>query len=493
MWARYSGLSGDLGSSLKSRISKTLDVLDPEICHATSIPVTPPNLCLPRDKFADVCRWTAFGIFLGTAANLAVYSTGSISWRLQIGSAFIPAIPLAILIFLCPESPRWYIKKKRHRDAYESLKKLRNHHLLAARDLYYINAQIEVEADIIGDTNYFKRFGELFTIPRVRRATLASWTVMIAQQMCGINIIVRMLPPKSSSIDLTTSRPSTRPPFLLKQAAPLLSLSFSRSASARSTSSSHGPHSSLSIPSVVGRSCSSPSRRWLGHFSPEDSVSTYPRVRVQLVLELSVSSSTYLQHSTRLEKDRYRSPTQLKCSHCLTEKSEWVGLWRHVFSGRLFCPSPSLAYSERSDLLVLLDSMRKSTHTSTSAMLTTTSSGLNVCAFFMIFFFVPETKQRTLEELDYIFAVPLRKFMSYQTGTWLPWWIKRYVFWNKSAKLQPLYRFENVKETLKDSDVDHGDQGVPRGSLSQQGGGTGKDNGSEEEHGDIKRQDHAGV
>lgn len=88
------------------------------------------------------------------------------------------------------DQPNRYIKKKRHQDAYRSLKKLRNHDLLAARDLYYINAQIEVEADIIGDTNYFKRFGELFTIPRVRRATLASWTVMIAQQMCGINIIV---------------------------------------------------------------------------------------------------------------------------------------------------------------------------------------------------------------------------------------------------------------------------------------------------------------
>jgi MFS family permease len=134
--------------------------------------------------------WTAFGIFLGTAANLAVYDTGRIAWRLQIGSAFIPAVPLAILIYLCPESPRWFIKKKRHAKAYASLLKLRNHPLLAARDLYYINAQIEIEADIIGETNYFKRFTELFTIPRVRRATLASWTVMIAQQMCGINIIV---------------------------------------------------------------------------------------------------------------------------------------------------------------------------------------------------------------------------------------------------------------------------------------------------------------
>ena len=34
-------------------------------------------------------------------------------------------------------------------------------------------------------TNYVTRFIQLFTIPRVRRATLASFTVMIAQQMCG--------------------------------------------------------------------------------------------------------------------------------------------------------------------------------------------------------------------------------------------------------------------------------------------------------------------
>ena len=134
--------------------------------------------------------WTAFGIFLGFLANLAVYNTGNIAWRLQIGSAFIPAVPLAIFIYFCPESPRWYIKKKRFTRAYASLKRLRNHELLAARDLYYINAQIEVEADLIGDTNYVKRFSELFRVPRIRRATLAAFTVMIAQQMCGINIIV---------------------------------------------------------------------------------------------------------------------------------------------------------------------------------------------------------------------------------------------------------------------------------------------------------------
>jgi MFS family permease len=60
-----------------------------------------------------------------------------------------------------------------------------------------------------------------------------------------------------------------------------------------------------------------------------------------------------------------------------------------------------------------------------------------------IFLWVPETKQRTLEELDYIFAVPTRRFISYQTGTWLPWWFQRYVLWNKNAVLKPLYTFDD--------------------------------------------------
>lgn len=48
--------------------------------------------------------WTAFGIFLGTCANLAVKDTGpNMAWRLQLGSAFIPAVPLVIGIYFCPE------------------------------------------------------------------------------------------------------------------------------------------------------------------------------------------------------------------------------------------------------------------------------------------------------------------------------------------------------------------------------------------------------
>lgn len=65
----------------------------------------------------------------------------------------------------------------------------------------------------------------------------------------------------------------------------------------------------------------------------------------------------------------------------------------------------------------------------------------------MIFLWVPETKQRTLEELDYIFAVPTRTHMRYQFSTALPWWFNRWVLMRKGAELQPLYHFETARET----------------------------------------------
>jgi hypothetical protein len=67
-----------------------------------------------------------------------------------------------------------------------------------------------------------------------------------------------------------------------------------------------------------------------------------------------------------------------------------------------------------------------------------------------------ETKQRTLEELDYVFAVPTSRHMSYQANTWLPYFIKRWVFFRKDAKLTPLYNFDEVESiTVFEKGVGH--------------------------------------
>lgn len=63
-------------------------------------------------------------------------------------------------------------------DAYRSLLRLRKHEIQAARDLYTIHIALEVEKGVPKGANFFARVKELFTIPRVRRATLASGIVM---------------------------------------------------------------------------------------------------------------------------------------------------------------------------------------------------------------------------------------------------------------------------------------------------------------------------
>lgn len=68
----------------------------------------------------------------------------------------------------------------------------------------------------------------------------------------------------------------------------------------------------------------------------------------------------------------------------------------------------------------------------------------------MIFFLVPETKKRTLEELNFIFAIPTRTFASYQINVVVPWVVRRWLLCDKRAKLAPLNRFGHgvPEETL---------------------------------------------
>ena len=86
--------------------------------------------------------------------------------------------------------------------------------------------------------------------------------------------------------------------------------------------------------------------------------------------------------------------------------------------------------------------MAKHTNTSTVGFY----AGLNLIAWFMIFCFVRETKQLTLEEIDRkcpttqlhpnipkthtniitteVFQVPTKKFISHELFVWLPWFIR---------------------------------------------------------------------
>ncbi|KAJ5167994.1 Major facilitator superfamily domain general substrate transporter [Penicillium canariense] len=353
--------------------------------------------------------WTAFGIFLGFSANLAVKDTGKLSWRLQLGSAFIPAVPLVCGVYFCPESPRWHIRRGEMDKAYQSLCRLRNTPLQAARDLYYIHAQIQIEQTMVGESNYATRFIELFTIPRVRRATLASFTVMIAQQMCGINIVAFY----SSTVFSAAGANDTEALFA-SWGFGLVNFLFAFPAIW--TIDTYGRRALLLF--------TFPQMAWtllaaaFCFYVPGDGGAHLGSIALFIFLFAAFYSPgegpvpfTYSAEVFPL------SHREVGMSWAVATCLGWAAVLSITFPRMLYAMTPTGAFGFY--------------------------AGLNVTALVMIFLWVPETKQRTLEELDYIFAVPTRVHMHYQVTKALPYWFRRYIF-RMNVQLEPLYKFDHV-------------------------------------------------
>ncbi|KAI9815444.1 MAG: hypothetical protein M1827_002578 [Pycnora praestabilis] len=353
--------------------------------------------------------WVAFGIFLGLSANLAVNRAGDITWRLQLGSAMLPAIPLVMAIYLCPESPRWYMKSGQYKGAYKSLCRLRNSELQAARDIFYIHAQLDIEKEEASrfDKEYLTRFQELFTKKRLRQATLASWTVMIAQQMCGINIIAFY----SSSI-FTDAGASYVSALWASWGFGLVNFLFAFPA--LFTIDSYG-------------------RRTLLLF-------TFPQMAWTL---LAAGSCFYVKGDKGAHLGLvaffiylfgvFYSPGEGPVP--FTYSAEAFPL-SHREIGMSFAVATNLFWA--AVLGLTFPSMRVAMGpTGTFGFY----AGLNMIAFIMIFLFVPETREKSLEDLDGVFAVPVRKFAGYQVNTAIPYWYKRYMRSDKDAKRKELYEF----------------------------------------------------
>jgi len=79
---------------------------------------------------------------------------------------------------------------------------------------------------------------------------------------------------------------------------------------------------------------------------------------------------------------------------------------------------------------------------------------LNVVALVLVFLFVPETKMRTLDELDEVFSVSSRAFMRYQTTEYLPWWTRRYMLRQEDAVLEPFDATPKYVQVEQDEERD---------------------------------------
>ncbi|KAF9446294.1 hypothetical protein P691DRAFT_776969 [Macrolepiota fuliginosa MF-IS2] len=366
--------------------------------------------------------WTAFGIFLGFSANLVLFRVGKIAWRLQFASAFLPAVPLTLGIYFCPESPRWYMKKDRYQDAFVSFCRLRNSELQAARDLYYVHRQLIEEFAVLKGSTYIGRFLELFTVPRVRRATLASWVVMIAQQMCGINIIAFY-----SSTIFSQAGYTVRDALLASWGFGLVNWLFAFPAIW--TIDTFGRRNLLLF--------TFPNMAWtllaagFCFFIPSTNPARVPLIALFVFLFAAFYSPgegpVPYTYSAEVFPLTHR---EMGMSWAVATCLFWAAVLSLTFPRMLAALGSVGAFGFY--------------------------AGLNVAAFIMIFFLMPETKQRTLEELDYVFAVPTYKHASYQLTEFLPYWIRRWVLFRKDAELKPLYNFDEVKSiTVFEKGVGH--------------------------------------
>lgn len=156
---------------------------------STTAPVYTAECAPPRIRGALVMQWqmwTAFGIFLGYAMDIIFEPLTTNGWRYMLGSTVVAPIIVCCMIYFGPESPRWYVKKRRYAKAFEAQKRLTRSELQAARDIFRIYVGVQLEQEAQKGRNLIK---DLFVVPRVRRATVASGLVMFMQQFCGVNVI----------------------------------------------------------------------------------------------------------------------------------------------------------------------------------------------------------------------------------------------------------------------------------------------------------------
>lgn len=364
----------------------------------------------PRLRGALVMQWqmwTAFGIMVGYVADLAFYFVPAhgikqgLNWRLMMGSAMIPAVIVCLLIHTCVESPRWYLTKERHDDAYQSICRLRYERVQAARDLFYMHTLLDAEREIMA-TDRTSRVKEFFTIRRNRNAMIASEIVMFMQQFCGVNVLAYY----SSQIFLDAN---------------------------------------FSEVSALGASVGWGVINWLFAIPAFYTIDTFGRRNLLLLtFPLMALFLLFTGFSFWIPED---SKARIAC----------VALGVYLFS-MVYSPGegpvPFTYSAEAYPLYIRPLGMSLATATTWffNFILSVTwpsllkafkpqgafgwYAGWNIIGFFAVLFLVPETKAKTLEELDAVFSVPLRQRIRYGADQ-ASYFVRRYFLCQGSRVEKP--------------------------------------------------------
>ncbi|CAH0724809.1 unnamed protein product, partial [Brenthis ino] len=125
---------------------------------------------------------TAFG---NTGILLAYFAGTYLNWsNLAFLGAALP-IPFFLLMILTPETPRWYITKGRVEDAKKALQWLRGRNINIEKEMGELTRS-QAEADLSAGTNALRQLLSRKYLP----AVLISLGLMLFQQLSGINAVI---------------------------------------------------------------------------------------------------------------------------------------------------------------------------------------------------------------------------------------------------------------------------------------------------------------
>jgi len=360
--------------------------------------------------------WVVIGIFLGFCANVIVKDVPKIAWRLQLGSAFIPSFILMIGIYFCPESPRWLMKHGHVAKGYRSMARLRSHPIIAARDYYYSYVIYETELAVARGAGYFDRLWDCFRVPRIRRANYGASTVMLAQQMCGINIISFYSSTIFTDVGYTADQ------------ALYASLGYG------------AIQVVFTIPTLF--LIDTKGRRTLCMW-------TFPLMCIFLL----AAGLSLLQPETA-SRGAQIGPVVLFVYLFTICYSLGEGPVAFQYSAEVF---PTIQREQGMAWAVCINNtfagILSLTFPRMRTVMTSTGAfgfyaGLNLIAWFMIFCFVRETKQLTLEELDQVFSVPTKSFLKYEMTESVPYFINRTILRRNVPKPPPIIEKSYATETV---------------------------------------------
>ncbi|TKA83514.1 hypothetical protein B0A55_00496 [Friedmanniomyces simplex] len=430
-------------------------------CKASVVPVFAAEISPAHIRGSLVMNWQlfdAFGVFCGFTANLVVSQVGPTAWRWQVASSALPTIVLLSLIYVCPESPRFLMRRGYYRRAYQNLILLRFHPILAAKELLYVHCQMEVESRFLGEVtkspagdegkkrtsklastfrrhsaaarpvNYWRKLYQLFSIKRNQRAITAAMVCMIGQQLCGVNALqffsstffcdARGQEQKDNNV---LANSSYLQPLFLSWGIGLANFLFTFPAYYFIDRKGRRWLLLVTIPLMAVTSLAA----GLSFLMSTSNSARTPVIALFTFLFMAAYSSGIGPVPFTLSAEVFPMEHRMVCMS--------FAVFTNLFGAgvlALFVPALTNAIGHVGLLGVF--------------------AGLNVLAFILVFFFVRETAGAavgggafgnmisvSLEELNYIFGVPAAKHAIYQWKTVLPWAWQYYILRDKECPDQP--------------------------------------------------------